>query len=182
MASTFFVNIFFALVFALPVYMCNSFASFSGALFKKFNLIIPMDGKRNWRDGKRILGDHKTWPGFIGGIIFGTITGVLLWYFNKQSSFFLCSYPWYIGFFMSIGDHFADLSGSFIKRRMGKQSGASLPLYDQGSWMVTGILIAIPFCSPFIWFYYVAPIIITPLIHVIFGFLAMWTGVKDVWY
>ncbi|UJG44326.1 MAG: CDP-archaeol synthase [Candidatus Heimdallarchaeum endolithica] len=182
MTSEFVTNSFFGLVFVLPVFMCNAFAGFMGALFKKLGKIYPMDGGRKWKDGNPLLGDHKTWPGFIGGLIAGTITGIILWHYNNLNSFFLCSYPWYIGILMGVGDHFADLMGSFIKRRMGKKSGASLPLYDQGSWMVTGALIALPFCKPIVWIYYIVPIVLTPLIHVIAGFIALWTGIKDVWY
>jgi CDP-2,3-bis-(O-geranylgeranyl)-sn-glycerol synthase len=93
-------------------------------------------------------------------------------------------YPWYLGFFMSIGDHFADLLGSFIKRRINIKSGGALPLYDQGSWMVTGLAIAIPFvlAEPNLWFYVVALIVVTPLLHFIFGFVAYGLRLKDVWY
>ncbi|GAH21565.1 unnamed protein product, partial [marine sediment metagenome] len=34
---------------------------------------------------------------------------------------------------------------SFSKRRIGVKPGGALPLYDQGSWMVTGMLLALPF-------------------------------------
>lgn len=40
----------------------------------------PMDGYRTANDGKRILGDHKTWQGFIGMIFFtGLWMVVLVW-------------------------------------------------------------------------------------------------------
>lgn len=40
----------------------------------------PMDGYRTANDGKRILGDHKTWQGFMGMILFtGLWMVVLVW-------------------------------------------------------------------------------------------------------
>src|SRR5512136_1660138 len=36
----------------------------------------PMDLGKSWR-GRRILGDGKTWRGFLGGAVSGTAVGVL---------------------------------------------------------------------------------------------------------
>ncbi|MCE7741901.1 MAG: CDP-archaeol synthase [Candidatus Heimdallarchaeota archaeon] len=199
MAQTFsfFLFVGYALLYGLPIYMCNSFANLSK--FIPF-LGSPVDFNKNWKDGRRVFGDHKTWRGIIFGIIAGTVTGVLIWYFcffkynlleidDKFLSLGTSTtgypvYPWYVGFFMSIGDHAADLAGSFIKRRMNIPSGGALPLYDQGSWVVTGILLALPFTwgAYYLWFYIVTLIIITPVIHFIVNIAAYWLKLKDVWY
>jgi len=196
-AHTFFYDyVFFALLYGLPIYMCNSFANLS-----KFIpwLGSPVDFNKNWTDGRRIFGDHKTWRGIIFGIIFGTVTGVIIWYLcffkynlfelNPSSSWEPTStgypvYPWYVGFFMSIGDHAADLLGSFIKRRMNIQSGGSLPLYDQGSFAVTGVLLALPFTWGLtnIWWLFLTLVVVTPFVHFIVNIPAYWLGLKDVWY
>ena len=196
-AHTFFYEyVFFALLYGLPIYMCNSFANLS-----KFIpwLGTPVDFNKNWKDGRRVFGDHKTWRGILFGIIFGTLTGVLIWYlcffrfplFEMNPNYTLGTsitgypvYPWYIGFFMSIGDHAADLAGSFIKRRMNIESGGALPLYDQGSWVVTGVLLALPFSWGLanIWWFFLILVIVTPLIHFIVNVVAYWIGIKDVWY
>ena len=179
-AGTFFTMVIYAIAFAFPIFICNSFANFSKII--PF-LGTPVDFGKTWK-GKRILGDHKTWRGLIFGIIFGIIAGVIVWYVCTIQYNVFSVYPWYLGFFMSIGDHFADLLGSFSKRRIGVKPGGALPLYDQGSWMVTGMLLALPFvCSePNFWFYFVTLLILTPLLHFLIGFLAYWGGVKDVWY
>ena len=171
----------YAIIFGLPIYMCNSFANLSK--FIPF-LGIPVDNGKVLKDGKRLFGDHKTWRGIIFGIIFGIITGVLVWYFCVQRNDIFTAYPWYVGIFMSIGDHAADLLGSFIKRRIGIQSGGAFPLYDQGSWVVLGLVFAFPFIWGEInlWFYFVTLIIVTPLIHFIVNIFAYWLKLKDVWY
>lgn len=197
-AGTFFLLVWYAIVFGAPIYACNSFASLSK--FIPF-LGVPVDGGKNWKDGRRIFGDHKTWRGIIFGIIFGTITGVVVWYlcYIKWDVFVLADkytasfsptksaypvFPWYIGFFMSIGDHFADLLGSFIKRRINIPSGGALPLYDQGSWAVTGLLFALPFVwgVSHLWFYVIAVIIVTPALHFVTNIAAYFLKLKDVWY
>ncbi|MCG3259917.1 MAG: CDP-archaeol synthase, partial [Candidatus Heimdallarchaeota archaeon] len=56
--GTFFLLVWYAIVFGAPIYACNSFASLSK--FIPF-LGVPVDGGKNWKDGRRIFGDHKTW-------------------------------------------------------------------------------------------------------------------------
>ena len=180
-AGTFFLMVFYALVFGSPVYACNSFANISKIV--PF-LSTPVDFNKTMKDGKRIFGDHKTWRGIIFGLIFGTITGVVVWYMAHIKRDIFLVYPWYVGIFMSIGDHFSDLLGSFLKRRINIKPGGALPLYDQGSWMVTGLLFALPFIwgETNLWFYVVTLLIITPILHFFSGFLALALKLKDVWY
>lgn len=40
-------------------------------------LSIPMDGGRKMADGHRVLGDNKTWKGFVGMIVLTALAGVL---------------------------------------------------------------------------------------------------------
>lgn len=40
-------------------------------------LQIPMDGGKNFMDGKRIFGDHKTWKGFVGYLVCNMVCMVL---------------------------------------------------------------------------------------------------------
>jgi CDP-2,3-bis-(O-geranylgeranyl)-sn-glycerol synthase len=180
-AGTFFLMVFYSLVFSAPVYACNSFANLSK--FIPF-LGVPVDFGKSMKDGKRIFGDHKTWRGIIFGIIFGVIAGLIVWYVAYKQHGIFTVYPWFIGFFMSIGDHFADLLGSFVKRRIGIKSGGAFPLYDQGSWMITGFVFSFPFIWAEInlWFYFVTSIIVAPLLHFILNIPAYWLGLKDVWY
>ncbi len=194
-ASEFFIMFGYALIFGGPVIVCNSFANFS-RIFPY--LANPVDFGKKMKDGRRIFGDHKTWRGIFFGIVFGTLSGVLFWYYCvvKHDKFSLASnldfemlksgfpvYPWYTGFFMSLGDHFGDLLGSFIKRRLNIKSGGALPLYDQGFWMVTGLVFALPFiwAEVNLWFYFVTMIIATPVLHFLSNPIAYLIGLKDVW-
>ena len=53
----------FSLLFIVPAYISNAGMVIIGGG-------KPIDGGKNWRDGRRILGDHKTWNGLIKGPLF----------------------------------------------------------------------------------------------------------------
>ncbi|BFH73528.1 CDP-2,3-bis-(O-geranylgeranyl)-sn-glycerol synthase [Sulfurisphaera javensis] len=84
----------------------------------------PIDFKRNFIDGRRILGDGKSFEGLLVALTFGTTVGVIL-------SKFL-GIEWIIvsfveSFFAMIGD----MIGAFIKRRLGLERGARALGLDQ---------------------------------------------------
>ncbi len=54
----------FSLLFIVPAYISNASMVFTGGG-------KPIDGGRNFRDGRRILGDHKTWNGLKGPLYIG---------------------------------------------------------------------------------------------------------------
>jgi CDP-2,3-bis-(O-geranylgeranyl)-sn-glycerol synthase len=88
----------------------------------------PLDGGRNWSDGKRILGDHKTVYGTLVGIIVGSIFGIL------QGNTLQ-------GILFAIGAILGDLLFAFLKRRLGIQPGKPLPLWDQVGFIILAILL-----------------------------------------
>ncbi len=53
----------FSLLFIFPAYISNAGMVLVGGG-------NPIDGGRNWRDGRRIFGDHKTWSGLIKGPLY----------------------------------------------------------------------------------------------------------------
>jgi CDP-2,3-bis-(O-geranylgeranyl)-sn-glycerol synthase len=53
----------FSLLFIFPAYISNAGMVLVGGG-------KPIDGGKNWRDGRRIFGDHKTWNGLIKGPLF----------------------------------------------------------------------------------------------------------------
>ncbi len=85
----------------------------------------PIDLGRIFIDGKRILGDGKTFEGFAVGVIFGTGVGAI--YSAALDN------PYFIPYSMasSIGALLGDMAGAFIKRRLGIPRGASAPILDQ---------------------------------------------------
>lgn len=57
-------QLIFSLLFIVPAYISNASMVFTGGG-------KPIDGGRNFRDGRRILGDHKTWNGLKGPLYIG---------------------------------------------------------------------------------------------------------------
>jgi CDP-2,3-bis-(O-geranylgeranyl)-sn-glycerol synthase len=111
----------------------------------------PMDfGKKFW-DGKPFLGAHKTFRGFLAGIIVGTLVGVVQTlifenYLLEYSSQF--HYSILLGFMLSLGALTGDLIESFIKRRLNRSPGNPLPVADQIDFILGALLFSIPVSSP----------------------------------
>nr|MDO8084228.1 CDP-archaeol synthase [Candidatus Sigynarchaeum springense]MDO8116014.1 CDP-archaeol synthase [Candidatus Sigynarchaeota archaeon] len=127
----------------------------------------PIDGGKNFIDGKRLFGQTKTWGGFVGGVFFGSIAALgfdLILYFNypsiaafaqTQTVFlryikldFLKAYlyppAYYIpfrAFFCGLGSPLGDLIKSFFKRRLSIGSGKPFWIADQLDFIVTTILL-----------------------------------------
>lgn len=87
-----------------------------------------LDGGRNWSDGRRLLGDHKTVYGTLSGLLVGAVVGVVQG--NPVQ-----------GALFSVGAILGDLIFAFLKRRMGLAPGASLPLWDQVGFIIFAILL-----------------------------------------
>ncbi|HLD59856.1 MAG TPA: CDP-2,3-bis-(O-geranylgeranyl)-sn-glycerol synthase [Candidatus Bilamarchaeaceae archaeon] len=108
------IDIFNLLIFIIPAYVANSSPVILGGG-------TPIDlGKK--MNGKRILGDGKTIRGFAGGVLAGTLVGFVISqlyripYFNSEQFV-------YVAFLLSLGTMVGDSLGSFIKRRLGIESG-----------------------------------------------------------
>lgn len=90
----------------------------------------PIDGGKSMRDGRRILGDNKTWKGFVGMTVFGSVF-FLLWglfcFITEINNLNLiytehANTPLYSAFFgAATGFAYAlfELPNSFLKRRFG---------------------------------------------------------------
>jgi CDP-2,3-bis-(O-geranylgeranyl)-sn-glycerol synthase len=85
----------------------------------------PIDGGRLFVDGRRVLGDGKTWEGFATGSLYGSILAILI------SSFTCKPILAYGGILASIGAMLGDMLGAFVKRRLGLERGAPAPILDQ---------------------------------------------------
>lgn len=106
-----------AILYYLPALVANGSAPF----VKKGT---PIDFKKNFLDGRRILGDGKTFEGLLIAVTFGTTVGIIL------AKFF--SFKWiYISFFESLLAMIGDMIGAFIKRRLGLERGARALGLDQ---------------------------------------------------
>ena len=124
-----------------PVFVRNSF---------KF-LAYPVDFNKKLF-GSRLFGSHKTFRGFIFGILAGIIIVILqsyLYRYNFFQNISLLDYTrvniFIFGFLIGFGVLFGDLIGSFIKRRFNFKSGESFYVLDQ---INSGIGLAV-FIVPF---------------------------------
>ncbi len=131
----------------------------------------PIDGGRNWLDGRRIFGGHKTWEGFFAGVIFGSLIGLLEWWLQPQLNLFGAQWGVTLpamgvaaAVAIPLGAMLGDLAGSFIKRRLRKESGADVPILDQLNFIVGAALIGGFFIKISVWML-LYMVIITPLIH-----------------
>ena len=70
-----------SLVFMYVTLMPVIFAGIFNMVFCKLPILgflkKPMDAGKNFKDGRRIFGDNKTWKGFAGYLFLGTLMTVL---------------------------------------------------------------------------------------------------------
>ena len=160
----------------------------------------PIDGGRELKDGRRLLGDGKTWEGLIVAPIAGMLVGVaqisIAYYFNWPFWELFGSFPDYIIvlFALSFGAVFGDALGSFIKRRIGIKRGQKAHGLDQYD-LVGGVFILLLiahwwtdgfFINNFInngtyypLFSLASVLIFTPIIHKGVNVIAWKIGKKD---
>lgn len=175
-----------AFILFIPGFVANPAAVITGGH-------CPMDAGRNCIDGKRILGDGKTWSGYFGGSLLGVLSGLILtgiFMVLHITAYF--SYGSNIGgilvtlFAMSFGSLTGDVTGSFIKRRIGIQRGGKGALLDQWPFALVSFLFLIIFSGRFFMTYYgniigvLTILIITPPLHRLVNIIGYRMNKKDV--
>ncbi len=177
-----------ALWLMIPMLVPNSAAVFFGGG-------TPIDFGRKMKDGRRILGDGKTWRGLIGGTASGIVIGLIQydivlrleapeWWYGDSLQTVI-----FILFLLAFGSMLGDILGSFIKRRMKKKRGARFPVMDQYDFFVGTLILMIPL--QFDWFYenfieneyilgLIGLIIIIPILHMTVNIIGYKMGKKDV--
>ncbi|ODS39895.1 hypothetical protein BEH94_03100, partial [Candidatus Altiarchaeales archaeon WOR_SM1_SCG] len=129
--------------------------------------------------GKRILGDGKTVSGFLGGVFAGAAAGAFIGFVFVENPF---NMDFYTGFIIALGAMSGDLTGSFIKRRLGYERGESVFLLDQLDFvagaLIFGYLVNIlPSFGGIIFI-----LILTPFLHLFANKLAyLWRLKKKPW-
>lgn len=110
----------------------------------------PMDFGRNW-NGRRVLGDGKTWRGFFGGALTGAAFGILEIFLIQNSA---SPGTWGFGrwpesivtvFAIAFGSMIGDSAGSFIKRRLNIRRGEKAPGLDQYNFVAGALAFALLF-------------------------------------
>ena len=172
----------------LPAYLANTIASIVGGG-------PPIDNGRNWNDGRRILGDGKTWRGIIGGTLGGLVMGHLQ--MTAGAGFFSSyvswgSQPYLIFFLLAFGALVGDMAASFIKRRRGQERGTKSPLLDMYDFIIGALILTGLFGGGWLnhwlfggwishgWVPLITLIIATPILHRSVNILGYKLGVKQV--
>jgi CDP-2,3-bis-(O-geranylgeranyl)-sn-glycerol synthase len=138
-------------ILILPAYIANSIP----VLFKGKH---PIDFGKNFSDGKRILGDGKTFEGFIFGLAFGTLAGAVV------------GYPLH-SFLLALGALGGDIAGAFVKRRIGIPRGSPAPVLDQLDFIMGALLFISPIYLVTIE-QFIFIILVTPPIHLLTNYIA----------
>lgn len=116
----------------------------SNSLAVVFGGGTPMDFGFELKDG-RLLGDGKTWRGFIGGGLSAALIGLVLALLLGDH---LPMYPpscravWII-MALSFGALLGDVGASFFKRRSGRERGKKTPVVDQYDFILGSFLAVI---------------------------------------
>lgn len=95
----------------------------------KHHLAAPIDGGMTLADGRRLLGDHKTWRGLVAALLTCALAAALL------------GYPVALGIDFAILALAGDAASSLIKRRLRLEPGAEFPGLDQIPEALTPLLI-----------------------------------------
>ena len=133
-----------------------------------------MDFGRNFVDGKRIFGNNKTFRGFFFGWGVGFGVGLV-----EGLVFGFESFPVLFALLIPLGALLGDLTGAFIKRRIGIAPGGLLPIVDQVDFVVGAVVFSLPLALTgwqlgvtTFWQVAVIALLITPPIHLFTNFLA----------
>ncbi|MCX8171745.1 MAG: CDP-2,3-bis-(O-geranylgeranyl)-sn-glycerol synthase [Candidatus Bathyarchaeota archaeon] len=164
-------EIFNALYYVFPAYCANA----SPVIFGGGK---PIDCGKKFIDGKPIFGPHKTYRGFVFGLIIGTLVGYIQEFIAP--TYGLPAGSILRGFTLSLGALIGDLMGSFIKRRLNFRPGAPLPVIDQVSFVVFALLFSLAVEPSSISFAgAVLIIILTAPIHILVNFIAYLLRLKN---
>ncbi|WP_439651960.1 CDP-2,3-bis-(O-geranylgeranyl)-sn-glycerol synthase [Methanooceanicella nereidis] len=169
----------------LPAYIANPAAALFGGG-------KPVDLGKKFRDDRRILGDGKTYRGFIMGSMIGASVGALQLViaphiapcfaeYVDPEAFTSISYLALIT--LPVGALIGDMAKSFIKRRMGYERGQMLPLADQldfviGAWILTYIVDPSWMLANFTIGIIITVLLITPILHLSTNIIGFKIGAK----
>jgi CDP-2,3-bis-(O-geranylgeranyl)-sn-glycerol synthase len=167
----------------LPAYIPNNVAVLVGGG-------LPIDMGRHFIDGRRILGDGKTFRGFFGGLAGGIAVGALEYIVEVSTGISLFSSLSYyhairVIVLLVFGSLAGDMAGSFIKRRIGRERGSPVPLLDQLDFVGGAFAFGFAFGSPYMGSLFtkeivVTVLVITPILHILVNYIAYKIGRKNV--
>ncbi len=145
-----------ALKFIFPAYCANGAPVLGGGG-------RAIDSGRKFFDGKPIFGTNKTFRGFFFGLAIGAGVGVV--------ECLLFGYPWLFSVLSPLGALLGDLTGAFLKRRIGIKPGGLLPIVDQIDFVVGALVFSLPLAMVSLELA-VTVLVITPPVHLFTNFVA----------
>ncbi|MFB6119469.1 CDP-2,3-bis-(O-geranylgeranyl)-sn-glycerol synthase [Halosegnis sp.] len=164
----------------LPAYVPNNAAVLVGGG-------TPIDAGRSY-GGRRLLGDGKTWRGTAGGTLAGVLLAGLLNLGRPAiagaTGLDLPGFPPAAAVALAAGAMAGDILASFLKRRTGRERGASFPGLDQLDFVAAALVLAFlvapawaasVFTLPVI----VAVVVVTPVLHLSTNAGAYLLGLKE---
>lgn len=143
----------------LPAYLANAAPVLAGGG-------RPLDEGKTWRDGRPILGSHKTVRGAVAGLAAGSCVGLIQMQPLR-------------GMLLAMGAVGGDLSVAFLKRRLGLKPGSPLPVADQLGFIAFAIALSSLLQPPPTWERAVAIVVATVPIHLITNFFAWLLKLKS---
>ena len=163
-----------AIWFIFPAYCANAAPVIFGGG-------APMDFGKKFLDDKPLFGSHKTIRGFLAGIIIGTLVGIVqTLIFNTFIQHYNLNfqYSFELGIVISIGALTGDLIESFVKRRLNRSPGSSLPIGDQLDFILGAFLFSIPVAPPSLLITIIILLITIP-IHLLTNLIARLLKMKN---
>lgn len=133
----------------------------------------PIDFRKNFVDGKRLLGDGKSFEGLLLSITFGTTIGII---YSRYLGFQWIGIAAGESLFAILGD----MAGAFIKRRIGLERGQRALGLDQWDFILgsTVWLLLIKVYITFTGFIFI--LAFTFGLHLLTNFIAYKLGIKSV--
>ena len=134
----------------------------------------PIDFGRRFPDGRRILGDGKTFEGLFSGLTVSLYVGYTISAISGSLSYVIPC------FLSGTGSLLGDAAAAFIKRRLGIPRGSPAPLLDQTDFVLGSTLILhVAGYTPTIEAFAIA-LGASLILHVVTNRVAYHFGLKDV--
>lgn len=179
-------EVLLALWFFVPAGVANAVPVLAAKIPGLRHLEAPMDFGKTYR-GMRVFGAHKTWRGFIVGIVMATLA---LWLQQLLAMHFqwarTISVPidytqlpvLVLGPLFAIGALGGDAIESFFKRQRHVPPGHGWFPFDQIDYIIGGALITAPFIRLTVW-QYGWLILLWLIAHVIVSYIAYLLKLKE---
>ena len=144
----------------------------------------PLDGGVSL-GGRRLLGENKTWRGFIAGGLAGGLWFLVQIAIFNHSSYVRAFCPQdfanhqtiWLGLLLGFGSVTGDAVGSFFKRRLDIQSGQSWFPYDQLDFIIGGLIFSAVVIRLSLIEYFTI-VVVWLGVHLLFGCLGYVTRLK----